>query len=598
MRKNNIPAEKVNTLYQLLRERTRISPKLTAYRQYDRKTGKWRKFTWPQVLERTDRFAAAFIAAGMRPGDRVGILLQNCVDWVCYDMAAARCGLTVVPLYTNDAISNGAFMLADSRPRIVLIDTDRRWRELEGSLSDHSFIERVWLQDVTADFVYGEEENVDHLEAILPPAPQDLPEPANDPLAPATLIYTSGTTGTPKGVMLSHRAILANAEATAAVVSPLEGDVFLSILPLAHAFERTLGYVLAVMSGACNAYPQSLLRLRQDMTTVRPTVIMGVPRFYETIFNGARRSASTSKLKQRLFDMTARIGYARHAARAGHGPGPSFVERLIWPLLDRLVAKKVQAAFGGRMRVAVAGGANLPEEIGQALLGLGLPLVEGYGLSEAGPVATASVQEDCVPGTVGYPLPGCEVKLGERNELLIKTPSRMLGYWQREDATAESFDKDGWLRTGDMAEIVNDRIRITGRLKHILVMSNGENVNPRPIELNIESDPLIEQVCVVGDGRPFLAALVVLNRDDWTAMAKKHGLDENDPNAREAERFILDRIRKASGDIPSWQQIKAYYATLDEWTVERRLITPTLKLRRERVIDEYKDEIRRMYSKG
>ncbi len=597
MRKNNIPVETVNTLYELLVERARRTPKLTAYRLYDRKTGKWRKFNWTQVVERTDRFAAAFLAAGMQPGDRVGILLQNCVDWVCYDMAAARSGLTVVPLYTNDAISNGAFMLADARPRIIFVDTDRRWRDLEKALSDHSFIERVWLQEVTSDFVAGADENVDHLEAVLPTDTGALPEPASDDQSPATLIYTSGTTGNPKGVMLSHRAILSNAEVTAGVVSGYEGDVFLSILPLAHAFERTLGYVLPVMCGCCNAYPQSLLRLRQDMTAVRPTVIIGVPRFYETIYTGARRNATTSKFKERLFDMTGRIGYKRHLAKAGNGAGPTLGERLVWPLLDRLVAKKVKAAFGGRLRLAVAGGASLPDEIGQSLLGLGVPLVEGYGLSEAGPTATASLQSQCIPGTVGYALPGCEAKIGDRSELLLKTPSRMLGYWQREDATAESFDSEGWLRTGDMAEITDGRIRITGRLKHILVMSNGENVNPRPIELGIESDPLVEQVCVVGDGRNFLSALLVLNRDYWTEMANELGLDGNDPNAPEAERYILERIRKASGDIPSWQQMKGYYATLDEWTVERRLITPTLKLRRERVIDEYKDEIRAIYAK-
>ncbi|RYH11244.1 long-chain fatty acid--CoA ligase [Tropicimonas sp. IMCC6043] len=598
MRNHNISPETAGTLYGLLRERTRLSPRSVAYRQFDRKTGKWVKFTWPDVLARTDRFAAAFHAAGLRPGDRVGILLQNCVDWVCYDMAAARCGLTVVPLYTNDAISNGAFMLADARPRVVFIDTDRRWRDLEGALSEHDFIEEVWLQEVTADFVIGVDPTVKHLGDALPAEPGELPDPADDPDAPATLIYTSGTTGTPKGVMLSHRAVLENAAATASVVTPLENDIFLSILPMAHAFERTLGYALAVMSGACNAYPQSLLRLRQDMTTVRPTVIMGVPRFYETIHSSARRAAATSTLKARLFDMTGRIGYARHAARGGLGPGPSLGERLIWPVLDRLVGRKVRAAFGGRMRVAVSGGANMPDEIGRSLIGLGLPMVEGYGLSEAGPVATASLQEAYLPGTVGFPLPGVEVKLSERGELLLKTPARMIGYWQREDATAESFDREGWLHTGDLAEIRDGRIRIAGRLKHILVMSNGENVNPRPIELGIESDPLIEQVCVVGDGRPFLAALVVLNRDHWTEMATSQGLDENDPNAPAAGRHILERIRAASGDIPAWQQIKGYFATLDEWTVERRLITPTLKLRRERVIEEYKDEIRKIYAKG
>jgi long-chain acyl-CoA synthetase len=598
MRKNNIPADSAGTLYGLLQERTRRSPKAIAYRQFDRKTGKWRKVTWTQVLHRADRFAAAFIEAGLLPGDRVGILLQNCVDWVCYDMAAARCGLTVVPLYTNDAVSNGAFMLADARPRIVFVDTDRRWLALAEALSDVSFIEQVWLQEVTADFVEGRDPRERHLETVLPAAPGALPPPADDAEAAATLIYTSGTTGTPKGVMLSHRAVLQNAEATASVVSPIETDIFMSILPLAHAFERTLGYALAVMSGACVAYAQSLLRLRQDLVTVRPTVIMGVPRFYETLHTSARRTASRTQLGARLFEMTGRIGYARFAARAGNGPGPKVWERMIWPLLDRMVARKVGAAFGGRMRVAVTGGANLPAEIGRSLLGLGIPLVEGYGLSEAGPVATASPQEDCVPGTVGYALPGVEVKLTERGEMLLRTPAVMSGYWQREDATAEAFDRDGWLRTGDLAEIVDGRIRITGRLKHILVMSNGENVNPIPIEIGIESDPLIEQVCVVGDGRPFLSALVVLNRDMWVEIAKRAEIDANDPNAREASALILDRIRRASGDIPAWQQIKAYHASLDEWTVEQRLITPTLKLRRERVIDRYRTEIREIYARG
>ena len=595
MRPNNIPADSVSTLYMLLAERVRRTPEAIGYRQYDRKTGAWFNRNWREVLERVDRFAAAFLAAGMQPGDRVGILLQNCIDWICFDMAAARCGLTVVPLYTNDAVANGAFMLADARPRVLFVDTDRRWRQLSAALSGSGFIEQVWVQDVSADFVTGADGHVRHLGDVLPATPGALPEPAQVGEAPATLIYTSGTTGSPKGVMLTHRAILVNAQATSEVVSPLEPDIFLSILPLAHAFERTLGYVLPVMSGSSVAYAQSLLRLRQDLTTVRPTIIMGVPRFYESIHASARRAAASTKLGERLFDLTARLGWERFAARGGFGPRPGLRDRLLWPFLRATVARKVGAAFGGRMRVAVSGGANFPARIGRSLIGLGLPMVEGYGLSEAGPVCTASTVAQYLPGTVGFPLPGVEIRLTAGSELLVKTPAHMVGYWHREDATAQVLDADGWLHTGDLARIEEGRIRIVGRLKHILVLSNGENVNPVPIEDVLRADPLFEQVCLVGDGHSFLTVLLVFNRDVWVDLAQRAGIDGNQPNGPEAARIIQARIKAHLKDLPAWQQIRDYHATLDEWTVERRLITPTLKLRRERVVEEFRDEIAAMY---
>ncbi|MFV0358370.1 AMP-dependent synthetase/ligase [Tropicimonas sp.] len=589
-----IAVQEAGTLYGLLRERARRSGGAEAFRQYDRTAREWTSVTWNGALVRADRFAAALSGEGLAVGDRVALLLQNCIDWVSFDMGAGKLGLPVVPLYTNDALSNTAFLIADARPRVILVDTLARWQAIAGALSDTSFIDRVWIQetgDTGDDRVRPLEEALANA-AGIETAALDMPD------LPAALIYTSGTTGDPKGAILTHRAILEDAAGVARVFPSLPGDVFLSVLPLAHAFERTMGYVLAVMGGATVAYAQSLLRLRQDLTAIRPTAIMGVPRLYESIYNSARHAASARPLRLRLFDMTARIGWERFAARAGLAPAPRFLDRLIWPLLAATVARRVRAAFGGRLRVAVSGGANFPAEIGQALIGLGIPMVEGYGLTEAGPVVTASTCPEYVPGTVGFPLPGIETRLGEDDELQVRSPGVMSGYWHREDATVGAFTPDGWLRTGDLGRLDGGRVTIAGRLKHILVMSNGENVNPVPIEEGLEADPLFDQVCTVGDGRPFLALLAVLNRDEWNDLAGAHDLNPERPNTPAAEKIILPRIRRHLAGFPAYQQIRAYHATLDEWTIERRLLTPTLKLRRERVVAEYADQIREIYARG
>ncbi len=598
MEPNIIPVEEAGTLYGLLRARTARTPDAVAYRQFDKAADGWVGLTWQETLTRTDDFASAFAAAGAERGDRVAILLQNCIDWVCFDMGAHKCGLPVVPLYTNDAVANMAFLISDSRPRVILVDTLARWEAIADALEDKSFIEEIWVQGLTGAPVQPEGPVVRGLDAALQRGEGTVVEAQADRGAPAVLIYTSGTTGAPKGVILTHVALLRDAEAVAKVFPSLESDVFLSILPLAHGFERTMGYLLAMIGGACVAYAQSLLRLRQDLTTIRPTVIMGVPRLYESIYESAHRAASASPIRLRMFETTSRIGWERFAERSGLGKGPGLLDRALWPLLDRLVARRVQEAFGGRLRVAVSGGANFPPEIGRALVGLGVPMVEGYGLTEAGPVVTASTCARYVPGSVGFALPGIETKCTEGGELLIRSPSNMRGYWNRDDATAEMIDSDGWMRTGDLVRFDGDRIVISGRLKHILVLSNGENVNPLPLETMLEADPLFQQVCAAGDGRPYLTVLLVLSKQAWEDLAAREGLDPEAPNDAAARKVLMPRIKKHLKDFPAYQQIRAYHATLDEWTVERRLLTPTLKLRRERVVAAYDAEIRAMYAGG
>lgn len=590
-----IPADRAGTLFGLLRERAGRTPEADAYRQFDKAAGSWATVTWQEALARTETIADAMAAAGLEPGDRVAIFLHNCLDWVCFDMAAHKLGLPVVPLYTNDAISSTAYVLSDARPRLVFVDTPARWTAIEGALERSDFIERVWIHDAAPEDALPDPATP-FRRALEQSAGRGSPE-RSGPEDLAALIYTSGTTGAPKGAMLTHRALLANAEGVAKVFPPVRDDVFLSILPLAHGFERTMGYVLPMLGGACVAYAQSLLRLRQDMATLRPTAIMAVPRFYESIYTAARRSASESPARLRLFEMTGRIGWQRFAARAGAGPAPGMVDRMIWPLLDRLVARKVQAAFGGRLRVAVSGGATFPPEISRDLIGLGIPMVEGYGLTEAGPVVTASLQQQYLPGTVGFALPGIEVRRTEGGELRVRSPAAMTGYWQNPDATSAMIDPEGWLRTGDLGVIENGRIAVTGRLKHILVLSNGENVNPRPIETDLEADPLFEQVCVTGDGRPYLTVLLVLNREAWAELAAADGLTPDNPNTPEAERAILARVKSHLKGYPAHQQIRACHAMLEEWTVEQRLVTPTLKLRREKIVAAFERQIAALYAR-
>ncbi|MDJ0992336.1 MAG: long-chain fatty acid--CoA ligase [Dinoroseobacter sp.] len=590
-----ISVDTAGTLFGLLRERARRSPDKIAFREFDRAQRDWIGLSWRQILQRAEKLADVFSSLGLEPGDRVAILIGNSVDWVTFDMAAHKRGLPVVGLYASDTPANIAYVISDARPRVVLVETDAQWAEIEKHLPDRSFLTEVWIRNPGQRMQPLTRSPIALFSEVLK---RDVPMHEDmmlDPAATAALVYTSGTTGNPKGAMLSHRAILANAEATREVVPPGLEDVFLSILPLTHAFERTLGYVLPVMTGSCVAYAQSLLRVRQDLATIRPTVIIAVPRLYESILVAARRESAASPLKSAMLERTAKIGWRRFAARAGVGPGPNVFERLIWPVLNGLVVRKVKKSFGGRLRIAVSGGAAIAREMGQDLVGLGVPLVEGYGLTEAGPVVSGSLLDDYLPGSVGYALPGISVKLSDASEILVRSPSLMSGYWEGLDQTAETIDADGWLATGDLGELRDDRLYVTGRLKNLLVMSNGENVNPEPIEAALDANSLFSATCVVGDGQSFLSAVVVLNREVWHDLAVDSRLDEKAPNASASADVIMDQIKGCLKHLPAHQQIRAYHADFEDWLPENGLVTPTLKVRRPQVLAHYQKEVAAIY---
>jgi long-chain acyl-CoA synthetase len=588
-----IGSREAGTVWGLFCERQRRSPDRLAYRDWEAAAGQWRDHTWRSVGNRVDRFRSALAGLKLNPGDRVGILLPNGIDWISLDLAAHAGGLVVVALYPHDSPGNQAYILGHADVRLLLLDSAARWQTLCPFRPEFSALEAVWIcGGVTAE-ASESAPVLRSLADVLGDAPPPPPRPAG-PGALATLIYTSGTTGRPKGVMLSHYALLWNAEATAQVVPPRSDDVFLSVLPLAHAFERTLGYYLPMMGGSAVAHARTPQDPRGDLGAVRPTVLLAVPRLFERVFAVIQRSVGSSVVKRGLMRLTALLGWQRVQA-AQRQRRPAVLARLLWPVLDRLVATPVRAAFGGRMRVLVSGGAPLDPEICRFLLGLGLPLVEGYGLTEAAPVVTATRIEASVPGSVGRPLAGIDLTITAEGELLVRTPAVMLGYWKDVAGTQRALKADHWLATGDLAEISDGHMFLRGRVDEMIALSIGEKVNPSALEAEITRDPLFDQAAVLGHRRPFLSALVVLNREEWDRFAEANGDDPAQPNAPTANDRILARIGAILSRHPRHAQVRAVHPTLDPWTIKAGLVTPTLKIKRDAVQRLFTREIEALY---
>lgn len=372
------------------------------------------------------------------------------------------------------------------------------------------------------------------------------------------------------------------------------------VAPLSHTFERTAGYYLPMMTGSCVAYARSVNVLAEDLVTIRPTILISVPRIYERVYEKIHNKLEhEGRLAQWLFQQTIAIGWRRFEAEQGRGKAPTLAQQMMWPLLRQLVAKKVMARLGGRIRIAVSGGAPLTETIAQFFISLGLPLLQGYGMTETAPVVSGNLLDNNQPAGVGPPLQGVETRFGAGNELLVRSPGVMIGYWHMPEATEEIIDVEGWLHTGDVAELVDGHIRICGRIKEIIVMSTGEKAPPADMELAVTLDPLFEQALVIGEGRSFLSALLVLNLKAWNDLANNLGLDPADNSSLDASTVrvaILERIAGLLHEFPHYAQVHAVQLTTDPWTIENDLITPTMKLKRAAIEKEFAGEIRQLYA--
>ena len=591
-----IPIEAAVTLDGLFRERVKRTPDHVAYRAYNEPHKNWRDYTWAQIDHQVARWQAALEKEGLKAGDRVAVMLKNSPEWVIYDQAALGLGLVTVPLYTQDRAENVAYIVANAGCKVLLIEGNEQWRALSEVKHQFGGLNRI----LAVDSVPGAgEPRLRWIEEWLPAEGGQTRHVPRDPHALATIVYTSGTTGRPKGVMLSHNNILSNAAAACtAVLTTGPDDILLSFLPLSHTFERTCGYYLTVMTGSTNAYSRGIPVLGEDLQAIRPTILISVPRIYERVYGRIRDALNAgSPLKKKLFLAAVEVGYARFEHAQGRGPWkPSF---LLWPVLDALVAKKIRARLGGRLRAAISGGAALPPDISRVFIGLGLTVLQGFGMTECSPIAAANRPEDNLPASVGTALPGVQLKIGENNALMIKGPNVMLGYWDNPDATKAILSSDGWLNSGDTARFDDKgHVFITGRLKEIIVLSNGEKLPPVDIEAAIARDPLFEQVMLLGEGKPYLTVMTVLNADQWMKLCVEKGFDPapGSTKLKPVEEALRARITAQMKEFPGYAQVRRVSATLEAWTVENGLLTPTMKLKRAKVMEKFNAEIDGMYS--
>src|SRR6267378_1698762 len=537
------------------------TPERILYRHFAE--GGWRDVSAREIAGYAARWQAFLRAEGLAHGERIALCLKNGIHWVAADQGALGLGLVVVPLYVDDNPENVAWCLENSGARLLVAENSRMADALQGVTAS---LPRVLC--LAADPGSGH----DAVEAVLPRlAPAFEAVPLADG-ALATICYTSGTAGRPKGVMLTHGNILANVSACERLRPARSDDVFLSLLPLSHMFERTGGYYLPLAIGAKVTYARSISQLAEDLASERPTVMFAVPRVFEKFAARVNEALAKSPAKKRLFDLVVAAGGRAQRREAG------LADRIVLALLRDRVAGPVLARLGGRMRFAVLGGAPLDPAIAWLFLGIGLPVLQGYGMTEASPVISVNRPESNVPESVGMPLDNVEVRIAAGGELLARGPSIMKGYWNNPEASAKSVDREGWLHTGDLAEIRDGRIFIRGRLKDVLVLSNGEKLPPQDVELAILGDGVFEQGILIGEGRPFLTLVAVTRETD--------------------EKTLIRRANDRLKEFPRYTRVRRVVATREPWTVENGLLTPTLKVKREPVQKKFSAEIEHAYAAG
>jgi len=548
----------MNNLAELLLQQL-ATPQRVLYRQFI--DGGWRDFTAVDIAAMAARWQAAFRREGLVAGDRVALCMKNGVHWVAADMALLGLGMIVVPVFVDDHAENIAWCLQDSGAKLLIADHARFLEKLQDVLDPLPPIV-VLRDDVPAPAIAAQ--------AWLPQADAAFEALPIEPDSIATVVYTSGTVGKPKGVMLTHANILSNVQVIPACFDLTGADRFLSLLPLSHMFERTAGYYLPLQVGAQVVYARGINQLGDDLREQRPTIVMAVPRIFERLLARIHEALASSPFKRWLLDRVIAAGWRKFKG------SNTWLDRLLWLRLHHRVAPPILARLGGRLRVAILGGAALEQRVAQAFIGLGLPMLQGYGLTETSPVIAVNQLENNDPASVGLPLHGVEVRVNAASELLVRGPLIMRGYWNNPQATRKVLDEDGWFNTGDVVEIKDRRIYIRGRSKNILVLSNGEKVPPEDVEQAILRDPVFEQVMLVGEGKPCLILLAVTQESDEKALARR-------ANVRLAGLTRHARVRRV-------------IATQERWELENGLLTPTLKIKRSEVYARYRKRIAAAYA--
>ena len=563
----------------------------------------WKTINVKETVEQITRWRHALVKEGLTKGDRCAMLLPNGINAILFDQSVLANALVPVPLHAVDTAGSSSYIINDSGAKLLVTGRLNRWEAIRDT-EDHPALKTVVItgepvqehQDGDVRVVGLDQWLTEGNGTELPagPEPQDL----------AALVYTSGTTGKPKGVMLTHRAILANVTGVLQNICPEPEDVWLSFLPLSHTFERTTTYYTAMGFGNRVAFNRNIGLLADDLKVIRPTILMSVPRIYEKVYDKIQDAlVKKPAFVQKLFHTAVDVGYRRFCRENGlpvQGGFLSLFDPLIAGFLDKKVGAGIRGIFGGRPRIFISGGAAFNPEVSRTFLGLGINILQGYGMTETAPIMSVNKVGDNHPQTVGPALVNIEVRVGENDELQMRGPSLMNGYWNRPADTKAVFTEDGWLRTGDQADIFSDgHIRIKGRIKEIIVTSTGEKVPPADLEQALESDHLVSQAMVVGENHPYIAALVVLNAQEWKKLATELKLDADDPlslETRAARQAVLRRVKAAAAGFPNYAVPRQVRLFLEPWSIENGLMTPTLKLKRGPMRIRFADAIESLYA--
>lgn len=563
--------------------------------------GRWVSISSDEMLARAKRIAAGLHAIGVKRGDRVALLSESRVEWTLTDAGSIFAGAIDVPIYPTLTPPQVRYILNDSGASVLVLANREKFDELKGILGECPEVKHVIFFDPQG-VTEAEGLTLAQLEEkgrAVDPALIDRAAAQTSPDELATIIYTSGTTGEPKGVMLTHSNLVSNLIDSSGHLAFGEHDIALSVLPLSHVFERQAMYMY-LYQGMAVYFAESLQTVGPNLREVSPTVLVGVPRIFEKIYARiGERAAEAGRVPAMLLAWAVSVGreYAKHVIE--HRPVPAFL-KLKHAIASKLVFSKWQKAFGGRMRLLISGGAALPEDLSYIYIGAGIPIVQGYGLTETSPVITTSKIEDNRVGTVGKAIPNVEIRIAEDGEIEVRGPNIMRGYYNKPEETRAVFTDDGWFKTGDIGTLDADGfLRITDRKKELFKTSGGKYISPQPIEQAIKASRFVNQVVLIGAERKFPAALVVPVWEQLESYCKLKGIEVKSHSELCRHPRIIDLIqRQIDGLTPNlakYEKIKKVALLENEFTIEGGELTPTLKVKR-RVIDQkYRDVIEKIY---
>ena len=531
-------------------------------------------FTWEDVYVNINKLYKE-ISKDIEKGDRCLIISENRPEWMMVDLAIMLSSGITVPTYTTYTERDYEYIINDCTPSLIIVSNNSQYKKIKNIISKTNFVKKIIFFEEIKD--QGKEIYL-NLSDILEKKNYESKDFLNLEIKRndiACIIYTSGTQGNPKGVMLSHGGILSNCDGAYDLIKKFTSKKpkFLTWLPLSHSYEHTVQFVQIAL-GARVFYAESIDKLIKNMTECSPEIMTAVPRFYQNLYQKINTTFDKAKgIKKFLINQTITLGRKKLDKKPF-----SLSEKLINFICEKLIRKKIRMQFGGNLKAFISGGGALDKEVGSFLNAIGLPTLQGYGLTETSPVVSCNSINEIKVETVGRPFKANEVKIAEDGEILVKGENIMLGYWKNKEETRKVI-KNGWLYTGDIGEFDGEFLKITDRKKDIIINPGGENISPVKIENYLNKSDFIEQSLVFGDNKPYLVCLIVLSKDHKNIIKEK----------------IQEEIDKINKHLPKIEKIKKFFIIKDQFTIENNLMTPTLKLKRYKIINKYKSELEKLF---